>query len=44
MPLALAPIGMAGMMAPREVQAARAAPRPACLQSLFTVGICPPKR
>lgn len=42
MPLALAPVGLAGMMARRgEVQAARAA-RAACVSfTLSTVGICP---
>ncbi len=41
MPLALAPIGMAGMMARRgEVQAARAAERTAIPFTTSTVGIC----
>ncbi|MGD2128201.1 MAG: L-lactate dehydrogenase [Lysobacterales bacterium] len=42
MPLALAPIGMAGMMARRgEVQAARAAESAGVPFTLSTVGICP---
>ena len=42
MPLALAPVGLAGMMARRgETQAARAAGRAGVPFSLSTVGICP---
>jgi L-lactate dehydrogenase (cytochrome) len=42
MPVALAPVGMAGMMARRgEVQAARAAQRAGVPFSASTVGICP---
>ncbi len=42
MPLILAPIGMAGMMARRgEVQAARAAEKAGIPYTLSTVGICP---
>ncbi len=42
MPVALAPVGMAGMMARRgEVQAARAAQRAGIPFSASTVGICP---
>ncbi|HLF31124.1 MAG TPA: alpha-hydroxy-acid oxidizing protein, partial [Xanthomonadales bacterium] len=42
MPLALAPIGLAGMMARRgEAQAARAAARAGVPFTLSTVGICP---
>ncbi len=42
MPLVLAPVGMAGMMARRgEVQAARAAEKAGIPYTLSTVGICP---